>query len=645
MSALYEAIGEHQDASKEQVAWLSSMERKMDHWKMLGYFEYEDYLAAIDPHEKARKMIASHKDTARRKSNAIDTVHECWSGSPELLELVAANEGLGKWMGLASLAKATDRAPEVAKYCLNLAILARIQCKKSGRGATSFFTGPDFIEAKKMATTIDWATRPWDKEYYEQVSDYPLKMYRGLVLPKTKYPGKEDRRRTCQIDPLETQDATVAAASASGRSSTQSQSLSQLASEDTAATSASADGLSATQRLAAILDTSSGSALSRAISVSSSSVSPSERGRPSSKRHTPRCEVAPAPCPAAPAPCPAPTPAPAPCPPPTPAPAPRRRISAVDPETDNEEEDGRPPLATVVSRTQRKEQAAFRAKFGISDPELPPTAGAISLRGALEEVTGGRKKEWYQKKEIHLPGCLDWLLKDDKEVVEMLSHERRLINHHHCDDSEPWESPMSLAHQAARQDPGMYLIALSCLKTTSVVSVPFQNEGSLFVELDLDDPAGSTRVARRPSTPSGRRLSLAWAGVSEDGAHIEGSTKSWGKYVVGHARAGLGNAASIVRVRSASVLGSAMLCQGSFLSPAVGHAITIVAGEDRALARDFIQRTRGEILRQLKIAFRELIMAGQFIHQGVSYYANLGATQASDDSNTANDEAPKQKRQ
>ena len=80
MSALYEAIGDHEDASKEQVTWLSNMEREIDHWKMRGYFEYDDYLESIDPHGKARKMIDSHRDAARRKSKAINSVHECWSG-------------------------------------------------------------------------------------------------------------------------------------------------------------------------------------------------------------------------------------------------------------------------------------------------------------------------------------------------------------------------------------------------------------------------------------------------------------------------------------------------------------------------------------------------------------------------------------
>ena len=83
-----------------------------------------------------------------------------------------------------------------------------------------------------------------------------------------------------------------------------------------------------------------------------------------------------------------------------------------------------------------------------------------------------------------------------------------------------------------------------------------------------------------------------------------------------------------------------MHCQEFFLAPAVYYTITIVAGKDRTLARDFIQRARGEMLLQLKDAFRELIVAEQFFYQGDAYYANLGATQASDDSNT-NDEAPK----
>ena len=95
-------------------------------------------------------------------------MHECWSASPELLELAAANKEVGKWRSLASLVRATDGVPEVAKYCLNKALLARLpsQYGKAGCGAAKFsdFIRPDFIEARKMAVTMDRTVRPWDKE-------------------------------------------------------------------------------------------------------------------------------------------------------------------------------------------------------------------------------------------------------------------------------------------------------------------------------------------------------------------------------------------------------------------------------------------------------------------------------------------------
>lgn len=68
-------------------------------------------------------------------------------------------------------------------------------------------------------------------------------------------------------------------------------------------------------------------------------------------------------------------------------------------------------------------------------------------------MTGGSGQEWISKHEIHLQSCLDWLLKDDKEIVEMLIHERQLIDQHRHKDA--CLSPMSLAHQAVRQDPGI----------------------------------------------------------------------------------------------------------------------------------------------------------------------------------------------
>ena len=611
ISAFYEAISDHQDVCQEQAAWLSDVERKKDHWKKLGYAEYEDYLSAIDPQGKARNMICMHHETVRRKTNAINTVRECWAGSPELLELLTMGDGESKWVGLAGLAKATDGAPEVAKYSLNQAILTRIRSGKTGRGAVRTFVLSDFIAARKSAETIDQEDCPWDKEEYEGIAGLKMKLYRGVLLSKKRYPGKEDSRSARQID--------------------------------------------------------------QAVDASSSSaVMPScERGTsPREERGTPPREIAS-------------TPAPVPVvPPSTPVSLLRRRALTAFPATlagDKEVPEDGTPSPTITRRSQRKrneqdaafranfdtpsptitrrsqrmqnEQAAeFRARFGITDPELSP-GSRFSFDDALEEVTGGRAQEWKDKKEIGLQGCLDWLLKDDKEVVEMLSYERQLIKHHNG-NKEPYEFPMSLAHQAARQDPGLYLIALACLGNSLVVSVPFKGEGSLFVELDLDDPAGNIRLACQPSTPTGgRRLSLGWAAVSKDGVRIKDSAKSsWGKYVVAHAQAGVGDIPGGFQVRSASALGSAMLCQLSFSTPAVRQNGAVIGCDDRALAHNVIQRTRMEILRQLKAAFRELVMTEQFYHQGDAlyhqgdaYYPTTSGTKRAANG-TAGDDDPKGKR-
>ena len=106
--------------------------------------EYEDYLAAIDPHGKARSIINAHSQTVRRKPDTIVTVLEFWAHSPELQELVAAYGGEGKWMCFARLARATNRAPEVAKYCLNKVLLAMQVCWAArpwtGRAMNGFHT-------------------------------------------------------------------------------------------------------------------------------------------------------------------------------------------------------------------------------------------------------------------------------------------------------------------------------------------------------------------------------------------------------------------------------------------------------------------------------------------------------------------------
>ena len=182
-----------------------------------------------------------------------------------------------------------------------------------------------------MAVTMDWTARPWDRERYERISEYNLKIYRGVVLPKMKYPGKEDSRRTRQIDPA--QDVQEPATNPGPLS------------QDMAAAPAPASGPSTSQRLRvtavnlAAVDAISNLAarhIPRARSASDSSSSglssaPSVLRTPSCERHTPLREMGPAPGPT-PAPCPT-------IPPSTPVSMPRHRgeLTADPGSTDNDD--------------------------------------------------------------------------------------------------------------------------------------------------------------------------------------------------------------------------------------------------------------------------------------------------------------------
>ena len=167
---IYEAMGNNHDNGNALVAWISSQERAHDHWRQLGHASYDDYLEVIDPSNKVKSMITLHVRTKERKKNAEDTVQRCWAGFPELLELASRAECESWWRAVAALAMATKHAPHVAKFCLNKTFLQRIKCNRNGRSATKAFLVPDFIEAKKMAESIDRAARPWDAESYADVS-------------------------------------------------------------------------------------------------------------------------------------------------------------------------------------------------------------------------------------------------------------------------------------------------------------------------------------------------------------------------------------------------------------------------------------------------------------------------------------------
>ena len=108
-------------------------------------------------------MIVRYRRTLDCKASARKVLEECWEGYHELLGLVTPKQGEERWRTLAALAKATDSAPEVAKYCLNMAMLKRFRCN-TGRALPRSFTVQDFVAAKKMAVTVDKALCPWDDE-------------------------------------------------------------------------------------------------------------------------------------------------------------------------------------------------------------------------------------------------------------------------------------------------------------------------------------------------------------------------------------------------------------------------------------------------------------------------------------------------
>ena len=62
----------------------------------------------------------------------------------------------------------------------------------------------------------------------------------------------------------------------------------------------------------------------------------------------------------------------------------------------------------------------------------------------------------------------------------------------------------------------MYLIAAACLGNSQVVAVHFLGEGSLFVELGLDNYTGNMHIASGHRAPGGRHPSLAFAGLFND---------------------------------------------------------------------------------------------------------------------------------
>ena len=156
-----------------------------------------------------------------------------------------------------------------------------------------------------------------------------------------------------------------------------------------------------------------------------------------------------------------------------------------------------------------------------------------------------------------------------------------------------------------------------------------RSEWTFPIDGILADSLGSVVcIICRPDAPGGRCLSLASAGLSLDGMRVQGPADSpWGRFVVMHARNTVVHSRSVssVQVRSASALGSAILCQLPWQTPQIGQSREVIVCKNRALACQFIRRSRADIFRHLNIAFREPITTDTFHLEGDAYYATLGA--------------------
>ena len=113
-----------------------------------------------------------------------------------------------------------------------------------------------------------------------------------------------------------------------------------------------------------------------------------------------------------------------------------------------------------VTTSTRPQSEASSGQQILNFPPLPAFLLATFSRRLRE--AGGRRQEWISKKEIYLPNRLDWLFKDDQEVVETLDYERKLIKH---------QSPLLPPHT---RQPIMFLLAAACLDNRLAVSVPFK---------------------------------------------------------------------------------------------------------------------------------------------------------------------------
>jgi hypothetical protein len=199
MIGIYELLGDMHDVANAQVARLSEFEERNGFWRKLGFKEYADYQQHIDCSGRVREMIREHNISQEKKERATKRLGGKWHNSPELLEILNDSHGCEKWMRLSALAEVTEHDPELAKQCLNRAYVDRVT-KLDRKVNKKWFTSADFREARH------WVAKKYLSPHLNlgRNVDYAklgLKFYRGLLMPVTLYPGKEDRLRVRTVTP------------------------------------------------------------------------------------------------------------------------------------------------------------------------------------------------------------------------------------------------------------------------------------------------------------------------------------------------------------------------------------------------------------------------------------------------------------
>lgn len=110
-----------------------NLEKRQLHWRQLGFDVHDDYLASIDPFGQVKEMVGLHENTEMETCCRIADAAGLGRGAG----IERTRRGAGwesRYRNLAALAKATVRAPDLAKHRLNKTLLARLRKKRPGKG-------------------------------------------------------------------------------------------------------------------------------------------------------------------------------------------------------------------------------------------------------------------------------------------------------------------------------------------------------------------------------------------------------------------------------------------------------------------------------------------------------------------------------